>query len=142
MKRVESHSDMARRLTRVLLVDDERMVLRAMRRVVLSRHPDWDVLCALNADEALRLLVEYDKVDVMVTDLSMPGLDGVVLLNIVKERYPQVVRIVHSAHIEAFDPKTVGELCFEALAKPASAVELVGTLEVASGNSQGSMVAG
>lgn len=129
-------------MTRILLVDDERMVLRALRRLVLSRHPDWEVLCARSATAALGLLSSHGPVDVMVTDLSMPDVDGITLLGIVKERYPEVVRIVHSAHIESFVPHLVGDLCHEALAKPAGATELIGTLEIASGNARGALVAG
>lgn len=131
-----------RRPTRILLVDDERMVLRALRRVVLSRHPDWEVLCARSASVALGLLRDHGPIDVMVTDLSMPDVDGISLLGLVKERYPEVVRVVHSAHIESFVQELGGELCHELLGKPASATELVGTLEMASQSSKRTLVAG
>lgn len=118
------------------------MVLRALRRVVLSRHPDWEVLCARSASAALGLLNDHGPVDVMVTDLSMPDVDGITLLGIVKERYPQVVRVVHSAHVESFIPRLGGDLCHELLGKPAGATELVSTLELASQSSKGALVAG
>jgi len=136
------HSDCMTRATRILFVDDERMVLRALRRVVLSRHPDWEVLCARSASLALGLLSDHGPVDVMVTDLSMPDVDGITLLGIVKERYPQVVRVVHSAHIESFVARLGGDLCHELLGKPAGATELVSTLEMASASSKAALVAG
>ena len=137
-----SKSDIAERLTRILLVDDERLVIRAMRRLILSRHPEWEVLCAHSADRALRILAEY-PVDVMVTDLNMPEVDGVVLLNIVKQRYPAMARLVHSAHIEFFGPDEVRELCSAVLAKPAPATALVEALELATrSGAPGSLVAG
>src|SRR5690606_16461531 len=108
-------SDCVQRRTRILRGDDERMVLRALRRLVLSRHPDWEVLCARNATAALTLLSENGPVDVMVTDLSMPDVDGVTLLGIVKDRYPETVRIVHSAHVERFLPRLLEGLCHEVL---------------------------
>jgi len=128
---------------RILLVDDERLVIRAMRRLIQSRHPEWEVLCAHSGDGALRLLAAHNPVDVMVTDLNMPEMDGVVLLNIVRQRYPGVARLVHSAHIEAFGPEVLRELCGAMLAKPAGVSELVQALEVASHRpSAGSLVAG
>ena len=137
-----SKSDIAERLTRVLLVDDERLVIRAMRRLILSRHPEWDVLCAHSVDSALRILAEY-PVDVMVTDLNMPEVDGVVLLNIACQRYPRMARVVHSAHIEVFGPEDVQDLCVAVLAKPAGATELVGAIELASrGDASSTLVAG
>jgi len=136
------HSDCVKRATRILFVDDERMVLRALRRVVLSRHPDWEVLCARSASVALGLLSDHGPVDVMVTDLSMPDVDGITLLGIVKERYPEVVRVVHSAHIESFVPRLGSDLCHQLIGKPAGATELVSTLEMASQGSRGALVAG
>jgi len=136
------HSDCVKRPTCILFVDDERMVLRALRRVVLSRHPDWEVLCARSASVALGLLNDHGPVDVMVTDLSMPDVDGITLLGIVKERFPEVVRVVHSAHIESFVQELAGDLCHELLGKPAGATELVGTLEMASATSKRTLVAG
>jgi len=139
MSRIEHHSEVARRLTRVLVVDDERMVLRATRRLLLSRHPDWDVLAASSGNEALQLLQEYHPVNVLVTDLNMPGMDGLTLLNIAEKCHPDVVRVVHSAHIEAFGRATLRELCFELVAKPAGAHELIATLEAACGSASGSL---
>lgn len=78
----------------------------------------------------------------MVTDLSMPDVDGITLLRIVKERYPEVVRVVHSAHIESFVPQLLGDLCHELLGKPAGATELVGTLEMATGSFKAALVVG
>ena len=137
----KSHSESAYRPKRVLLVDDERMVLRALRRLVLLRHPDWEVLCARSAEAALELLDNHSPVDVMVTDLSMPNVDGITLLGIVKQRYPSVFRIVHSAHIESFGPHLAADLCHELLGKPAGATKLVDTLEIA-GNPRNVLVAG
>jgi YesN/AraC family two-component response regulator len=142
MKRIGSLSEVTRRRVRILLVDDERMVLRAMRRLVLARHPDWDVLCARSGDEALRLLKDHQPVDVVVTDLNMPGVDGIVLLSIIRERFPRVARVVHSAHVEAYGRDMVRELCYQVLPKPAGAAELVGTLEYACTSVQKALIVG
>lgn len=140
-----SRSEVAERLVRILLVDDERLVLRAMKRLIVSRHPEWEVLFANSADEALRLLARHAPVDVLVSDLNMPEVDGVILLNIVRQRYPETARVVHSAHIEAFGPDLINDLCISALPKPAGVSELVEALELASGcgsGSEGALVAG
>jgi DNA-binding NarL/FixJ family response regulator len=101
------------------------------------------VLFASSADEALHHLAEHAPVDVMVTDLSMPEVDGVILLNIVRQRYPDTARVVHSAHIEAFGSEDIHDLCVSVLAKPAGVLALVGALEQACGySSAGALVAG
>lgn len=132
MSRLGIRSETVLRPTRVLLVDDERMVLRALRRLVLARHPDWDVLCARDASDASSLLERFQPIDVLVTDLRMPGADGLGLLRIAKEHYPGTIRVVHSAHVESYGHGEVGRLTFAVLSKPAGAAEFIATLELAS----------
>lgn len=65
--------------TRVLLVDDE-VVIRELLAEVL-RDAGLDVVEARNADEAMRLLSGRERIDILLTDVQMPGkLDGVDLV--------------------------------------------------------------
>jgi HD-like signal output (HDOD) protein len=80
---------------RILIVDDEPMVLTVLKRV-LETTLDAEIVTALNANEALRHL-EAESFDVIVSDIKMPGVDGVELLSVVQERYPHIARMVFSA---------------------------------------------
>jgi len=75
----------------LLLVDDEVSVLKSLRR--LFRPEGYQVLTAPGATEALAIL-EAVVVDVVVSDIRMPGMDGVTFLETVAERWPDPVRIV------------------------------------------------
>ena len=75
----------------VLLVDDEQAVLDGLRRAL--RAESWEILCARSAEEALRILDEHD-VDVVVSDHDMPGTRGTTLLATVRERTPDVTRLM------------------------------------------------
>jgi DNA-binding NtrC family response regulator len=68
-------------MARVLLVDDEPSVRAALRELVQSR--GWEALVAASGAEALELV---DRADAVVTDFSMPGMDGMELLRAVRER--------------------------------------------------------
>jgi two-component system response regulator AtoC len=68
-------------MPRVLLVDDEPTVRAALRELVESR--GWAPLVAASGAEALELV---DRADAVVTDFSMPGMDGLELLRAVRER--------------------------------------------------------
>jgi len=59
----------------VLIVDDELTLLRSLRDALRAQGGDMDVLTAGRADEALELM-ELTDVDLVVTDLRMPGQDG------------------------------------------------------------------
>jgi response regulator RpfG family c-di-GMP phosphodiesterase len=84
----------------VLAVDDEPHILSSLKRA-LEEEP-YDLLTATCGDEALRLLHDR-KIQVVVSDEMMPGMRGSEFLWIVKERFPETVRILLTgqASIEA-----------------------------------------
>ena len=75
----------------VLFVDDEVNILKALQR--LLRQEDMNVICASRGQEALEIL-EKTEAQVVVTDQRMPEMSGVDLLSSVRERYPDIVRMM------------------------------------------------
>jgi len=78
----------------ILYVDDERA-----NRIVLeqSMKTEFTIITAAGGDAALDLLANND-IAVLITDMRMPAMQGDELLRIVKERHPQVIRMVMTAH--------------------------------------------
>ena len=81
----------------VLFVDDEEKVLTSLRRGLLDE--PYSTLFAKSGEEALEIL-ERREVHVIVTDMRMPEMGGLELLRIVKEQYPQIVRMVLSGYTQ------------------------------------------
>jgi DNA-binding NtrC family response regulator len=79
------------RAATVLLVDDEPAVLSAVRRVLTRA--GHNVLATSDSTKALDIM-GATEFDVLIADLSMPGMSGAELVSAACERYPQVVRIV------------------------------------------------
>ena len=79
---------------RVLYVDDE----RANRLVFATSLSDFAVLTAESGEAALAMLEEATDIAVLVTDMRMPGMNGEELLRVAKERHPDVIRMVVTAH--------------------------------------------
>jgi response regulator RpfG family c-di-GMP phosphodiesterase len=75
----------------VLCVDDEANILSALKRSL--RNAGYCVMTAGGGQQALRMLEEM-PVDVLISDMRMPGMDGAQLLEQVNQRWPQVVRIL------------------------------------------------
>src|SRR5260221_12804309 len=82
---------------KVLFVDDEVRVLEAIERVLFELETDWETTFLNSGELALAELAKAPY-DVLISDLRMPGVDGVGLLTRVAELYPRVVRIVLSGH--------------------------------------------
>jgi PAS domain S-box-containing protein len=79
----------------VLIVDDDDGLREAFARVV--EECELEALSAKSALHALQVL-ERHHVDVIVCDQFMPGMDGVALLGLVRERFPRAIRILFTAH--------------------------------------------
>ena len=80
---------------RILFVDDEPMVLDGLRRSLHSMRGDWEMVFVTSGREALESMAGQ-SFDIVVTDMRMPGMDGAQLLEEVKKRSPQSLRMVLS----------------------------------------------
>jgi two-component system response regulator HupR/HoxA len=75
----------------VLFVDDEKNLLSSIRRTLI--HEPYRQYFIDSGEGALKFLEEH-QVSVIATDLLMPGMDGLTLLNQVKLKYPHIVRVI------------------------------------------------
>lgn len=79
----------------VLFVDDEHRILAAIKRML--RHEKYNKVFASSAKEALQI-IDTKSVQVLVTDLRMPEMDGLTLIKLVKKKKPDIVRVVLSGY--------------------------------------------
>jgi two-component system invasion response regulator UvrY len=94
--------------TKVMLVDDH-AVVRMGFRLLLQSTPDIEVIAeAESGEEACRLYPEKQP-DVVVLDLSMPGIGGMEALHRIRAKHPEARILVLSAHDDAMHPKRVLE---------------------------------
>lgn len=80
-----------KKMTTILFVDDDRPILNAFKRLVRSE--GWQVHCAESGEEGLDYLRE-NRVDIVVSDMRMPNMNGAVFLTEVKNTYPESERIL------------------------------------------------
>jgi len=129
---VPSHSLTVPRRPRILLVDDDCEVLNALERVLRRAEPRWEVLTAVDGIEALAVLDE-EAIDVLVTDLHMPKMDGFRLLTRLARSHPETVRIVHSSHTATLGTELIRYLAHNVLTKPAAYHDVITMLRWATG---------
>ena len=76
---------------RILVVDDEEIVLKSCRKILEGG--GHHVFTALSGQEAFELL-EKEPLDIVITDIKMPGMDGMEVLEGIKEKYPDILVIM------------------------------------------------
>lgn len=112
----------------ILFVDDDRDLLDGLRDALRSRRREWRMTFVTGGEAALSVL-DGEPVDVIVSDLRMPGMDGASLLTQVARIQPAAVRIVLSGHA---DPETIGRAAAVAhriLVKPSPIEVVAGVIE-------------
>lgn len=95
----------------ILFVDDDGMILNALERTFLDT--EYDKFFALDTNEALKIL-EKEKIDLLISDIKISPLSGCQFLNIVREKFPSVIRIILSAYE---DKHVMMKTIYEGLAK-------------------------
>ncbi len=80
--------------SRILIVDDEGTSLLILENYL--QHHGHVAICAANGREALALL-EKQPVDLVISDLVMPGMDGIEFMDLAKERHPGLPFIFYTA---------------------------------------------
>jgi HD-like signal output (HDOD) protein len=105
---------------RIVFVDDEPMVLKGLQRTLRKMRHEWEMTFVSTGKEALEILSK-SHMDVIVTDLKMPEMDGIQLLTEVKARHPHMVRIILSGHLEHDMTLKSVQLAHQSLSKPCDA---------------------
>jgi HD-like signal output (HDOD) protein/ActR/RegA family two-component response regulator len=82
-------------MKRVLFVDDDTSLLDGLRARLHALRSKWEMVFVENGPRAVTEL-EHRPVDAIVADVRMPAMDGVELLEIVRNRWPDAIRIVLS----------------------------------------------
>ncbi|HEC18513.1 MAG TPA: response regulator [Gammaproteobacteria bacterium] len=116
---------------RILLVDDEENILKALRRT-LGRKKNWEIETYTRAEEALRR-TRVMNFELVLTDYRMPVMDGVQFLSQVKQLQPEAMRLIISGYtdLEALLGAINEASIYRFISKPWSDYDLVTTLEQA-----------
>lgn len=102
---------------RVLFVDDEPQILAGIKRMLKAVDSQLCVSTATDAFAAIEIM-KQERVDLLISDMRMPGMSGSELLDIAKRDFPRTVRIILSGEAELeLVLKTIGSM-HQYLCKP------------------------
>ena len=114
---------------KILVVDDEEVVRLAYARTLAGEHCKVD---AVNSGyDALQIMGTH-SFDVVLLDLRMPGMDGMTVLKIIKERWPQSEVIIITGYPCVDSAKQAVTLgAYDYLAKPAGPDDVINAANAA-----------
>lgn len=118
--------------TVVLLVDDEVPFVETMTKRLSKRN--LDILSAHSGPEALDSLEKNGRVDVVILDVKMPGMDGIETLREIKKEHPlvEVIMLTGHATVETgIEGMKLG--AFDYLMKPCDIDKLMAKVQEAKG---------
>ena len=106
---------------KVVLVDDEELIIEGMKRLVNWKELGCEIVgAAYDGDEALDIINEAEP-DILITDIRMPAMDGLTMIDYVKERFPDLIIMIMSGYSDF-------EYAHQALEKGAACYMLICSL--------------
>ena len=84
-------------LKKILIVDDEETLTWSMAKSLSKDKDKYEVMIANNGKEALNVL-EHERIDLVISDIRMPDINGLDLLVRIKKEFPQTKVIIMTAY--------------------------------------------
>ncbi len=114
----------------VLVVDDEQIILDSVKKHLKS--DEYELHLVLTPEEGLEK-IKNEHIDVVLTDLMMPEIDGLELMKMVKEIHPNIPVIIITGYATINTALQATQLgAFDYIAKPFSRRELLAVVQRAS----------
>lgn len=119
-------------MTKILIADDETdleiLIKQKYRQKIREQH--YSFVFAANGTEALRLIDENPDVDIVLSDINMPEMDGLTLLTKLGENHPLVKSVMVSAYGDMDNIRTaMNRGAFDFVTKPVNFADLETTIE-------------
>ncbi len=102
----------------ILIVDDARLARQMVRVFVGNVRPDLTIFEAIDAADALRVLEAMPTLTYTTIDYNMPGMNGMDLAMLVKERYPEAHIAILTANVQSALRRRVAEHGADFIDKP------------------------
>ncbi|HVV87054.1 MAG TPA: HDOD domain-containing protein [Kofleriaceae bacterium] len=112
----------------LLVVDDEVGILEGLEHQLRGMRGQWRMQFALGGAAALAAL-DARRFDVVISDMRMPGVDGIAVLERVRERHPEAVRLILSGEVGPGSLDRLLATAHQVLTKPCPPPRLRSTVE-------------
>lgn len=112
----------------ILFVDDEQNILDGLKRSLFQFRKEWEMYFATSGAAALEI-IENKEINIVVTDIRMPIMNGVELLFKIREKHPEIIRIILSGQSDENLLLDATLVAHQFLSKPSNTEILVETIK-------------
>lgn len=118
------------KMYRVMLVDDEPTAVNLIKTIIKMKCSNYEVIATANHGQEALELMETEIPDLIITDINMPVMGGLQLLEVIKEKYPDVISIIVSGYQEfQYAQEAIRQGAAEYILKPIVPSELAAILD-------------
>jgi len=112
---------------KILFVDDEPNILDSLRLTLRPLRSKWDMSFVVGGKDGLHTLAQTPY-DVVVSDMRMPGMDGIQFLSEVWRLYPETIRFILSGYSDEEQALKTAKIAQQFLTKPCRPVDLISAI--------------
>ncbi|TBL70315.1 response regulator [Paenibacillus thalictri] len=114
----------------ILLVDDEPYILRSLREMIEGARADWHIVGAVEDGEEAISVLKREEVDLVISDIKMPALDGIQLIQFMQKHFPTTKVILLSGYQDfEYAQQAIRHGVTEYILKPSSLETIVQSIE-------------
>jgi len=84
-------------MARILIVEDEKAIRNVLKNILSDEDKSFEIEEAEDGKQAVKKLIEKDF-DLVLCDIKMPGMDGIEVLEHIREKYPETAVVMISGH--------------------------------------------
>ncbi|TGL86783.1 response regulator [Leptospira congkakensis] len=115
---------------KALIVDDSTVTRLMIRKIILEKFPNWEILEADSADAAKSILTDHQDIDFFTLDQNMPGnLSGLDLAEELKKNYKDTKIVLITANIQDAIKNRAKSLGIDFVEKPVSPEKILPHLD-------------
>ena len=85
---------------KIMLVDDEPFALRTLKEMISTAKQDWDVVAAAEDGEEAISMLQKTQVNLVISDIRMPSIDGLDLCKYINKKFPSTKVILLTGYSE------------------------------------------
>lgn len=111
---------------KALIVDDSTVTRLMIRKIILDKYPDWEILEADSADAAKIMLNDHQNIDFFSLDQNMPGeLSGLDLAEQIRKNYGNTKIVLITANIQDAIKNRAKSIGIDFVEKPVSPEKII-----------------